>query len=417
MIAWLIAVLIPCGPAWAETTLLKDCPSHFSAFSRPPTHLENALIEAKQAGLTATRMNPSEHRIPFNRVAEALKNRRQDVTKLQKRLTEIRAGQENARRAQARAEAELGKPQTGAGPASAEQIDKVFKEFKAALDTEHHLYADAAKLELAIEQAESSLRGSPYAFEAARFQISSPEIARFQQDGILNDVILLDRSIDRGSYHAGGDFNPLTKDLRLTPPVPTYIFGREIESDSLVGKFRHELVHAMADAKSAALTRSSGTGELRGHPFLFSSTTRIQNPEWPYKYQHASEVTAYRAGAVNAEKESRVSIAFQHYESSNKAIERNLEALSRVRKIVADELYQQGLYQMKRYGQDTLYFSFDDPGGRTLVEFPFEYRGPQDNYSQKDLLAYLDFLKRANMTVKEANDRDIRRLRSRLPAQ
>lgn len=380
--------------------------------------LDEKLQEAKDAGYAIQRKNPDQHSIPLTKVQRSIKEYQPDIEKLKAKLVELRKKKERLKDEYKRAADEYWRLRELNRPQDRELLKAAAAEMRMRdekhMDAVRDFFRTESKIETQEFMGKFSDSASAYALSTKEFDVSSPEINALKEKGTVSEVTITD---DHLPGVAGG-FSPETKSIVIHPSQQKTILDEE---SLFVEAFEHEMTHAKAFMKNSYFVRSAQTGELRNHPFLFEvrsadAYTNKQSLSSYDFYQHASEVTAFRAGGIRSVKAGNAEVAIQNIKKSNVAIERNLSAIRGARQTLSGEVDFEQFYFGYQQGNNSV-VSFNIPIKNTAGETTHKFRlttvspiGKWAPVSRDEFIKYLDFLEDSNIRVRNANERTLRQL-------
>lgn len=266
-----------------------------------------------------------------------------------------------------------------------------------------------------VRQLENELRlqrKTPAVYTGQKFEVTSPDISDLKRKGIISEVILEDlepKPITGRSVAAY--FDPDAKRITLY----------SMQSDCILddrcffpANFAHERDHAITLAKPPRFIRTKKG--LRSYPFLFLVAAKEDFGKKFVGYelfQHASEVTAYRASGKEASKFGQAGMMHQELRKSNEAIERNLVAIQGARETLKKSRnirefvfgYIQGPYSHVRYK-----IPINNSDGVATHEFILKVLIPIDEdaiISWQEFVDYLDYLEHVHLKLRSANQKTL----------
>jgi hypothetical protein len=262
---------------------------------------------------------------------------------------------------------------------------------------------------------------SEVALSAKDYELSSPKIDKNIENGNASYVILRSGLGSKGYEWAAGTYSPFNKGIDL--------YGPKMQNSNILEKIEHELTHAKAYAKPDVLRRSNKNNELRSHPFSFRvdatpEAIKDLKLEKYDAYQHASEVTAYRAGGIKALGLNDLATAKWSLGESNQAILRDVTAIRQAKELIKNakntkEFYAQ--YATKNgLGEVTiLKFPVKNEEGKITHYLKMDDRIPLDSStnslpSKEDILKYFEFLERAHKDIFMANEKDLLKIEAQM---
>jgi hypothetical protein len=388
--------------------------------------LDKAVRKAEDSGYTVTRLHANEHRIDLADVKKSASSRNinaqvKDLRGTQQYLLdkakEIEGQIVGSEKELREVQDQMKRFQTGSVPQSLKDRESALIQEIAQLGLEKEKNLLTANwLETEIDNpmtwtAENRIRRTTSALEKREYGLSSPKIDTMKKEDKVSQVKLVEKETSEV-----GIFQPSDKSVTLYSP--------NVKAKNITNIITHEVTHAKGEAKVGPIRRNSSK-KLRSYPFSFwvratKETVKKDNLEGYDVRQYGDEVAAFRAEAYEALKQGQKDEAISMLGESNKAVDRNLQALDGALKsiegITKKEFYKKHAFQPNDFGDPLgLKIPVRNQHGEITHNLEFNIKMMQDigalnRPSVDDFVEYLNFLKKAQLTMQKANNKNLKAL-------